>query len=88
VARGVSLVSDWTVGSTVSWELENVTITDDEQIVLAAEPPRRFSYTWHTVTPEFVAAYGDDQECLAKASKERRSKVASDIETSEPLALA
>jgi uncharacterized protein YndB with AHSA1/START domain/DNA-binding transcriptional ArsR family regulator len=77
---GVSLVSDWNVGSTVTWELENVTITDDEQVVLASEPSRRLSYTWHTVTPEFVAAYGDDQEFLAKASKERRSKITFDIE--------
>jgi uncharacterized protein YndB with AHSA1/START domain/DNA-binding transcriptional ArsR family regulator len=77
---GVSLVSDWNVGSTVTWELENVTITDDEQVVVASEPPRRLSYTWHTVTPEFVAAYGDDQGFLAKASKERRSKVTFDIE--------
>lgn len=77
---GVSLVSDWRVGSTVTWELEHVTIADDEQVVLASDPPRRLSYTWHTVTPEFVAAYGDDHEFLAKASAERRSKVTFDIE--------
>lgn len=45
-----------------------------------ADPPRRLSYTWHTVTPEFVAAYGDDPEFLAKASVESRSKVTFDIE--------
>jgi uncharacterized protein YndB with AHSA1/START domain/DNA-binding transcriptional ArsR family regulator len=77
---GVSLVSDWHVGSTVTWQLDNVTIADDEQVVLAADPPRRLSYTWHTVTPEFVAAFGDDQEFLAKASTEHRSKVTFDIE--------
>jgi uncharacterized protein YndB with AHSA1/START domain len=77
---GVSLVSEWTVGSTVTWELEHVTIADDSQVVLAADPPRRLSYTWHTVTPEFIAAYGDDQEFLAKASKERRSKITFEIE--------
>lgn len=77
---GVALLSDWNVGSTITWELENVTIADDEQVVLAAEPPRRLSYTWHTVTAEFVAAYGDDQEFLAKAPTERRSKVTFDIE--------
>lgn len=77
---GVALVSDWNVGSTVTWELEKVTITDDEQVVLVSDPPLRLSYTWHTVTPEFVAAYGDDQEFLAKASKERRSKVTFEIE--------
>jgi uncharacterized protein YndB with AHSA1/START domain len=77
---GVSLVSDWNVGSTVTWELENVTIADGEQVVLASDPPRRLSYTWHTITPEFIAAFGDDREFLAKASTERRSKITFDIE--------
>lgn len=77
---GVSLVSDWQVGSPVTWELENVTIEDDEQVVLVADPPRRLSYTWHAITPEFVATYGNDQEFLARASAERRSKVTFDIE--------
>jgi uncharacterized protein YndB with AHSA1/START domain/DNA-binding transcriptional ArsR family regulator len=77
---GVSLLSDWKEGSTVTWELENVTIADDDQVVLASEPPRRLSYTWHSITPEFIAAYGNDQEFMAKASKERRSKVTFDIE--------
>ncbi len=77
---GVALVSDWNTGSTITWELEHVTIADDEQVVIAAEPPRRLSYTWHTVTPEFIAAYGNDQEFLAKASAERRSKVTFEIE--------
>lgn len=95
---GVSLVSDWNVGSAITWKLEasdnpqlktDVTIADDEQVVLASEPPRRLSYTWHTVTPEFVAAFGDDgtgdipggdQDFLAKASAERRSKITFEIE--------
>jgi DNA-binding transcriptional ArsR family regulator/uncharacterized protein YndB with AHSA1/START domain len=77
---GVALVSDWNVGSTVTWELENVTIADDEQVVLASDPPRRLSYTWHTVTPEFIAAVGGDQDFLAKAASERRSAITFDIE--------
>ena len=77
---GVALVSDWNAGSTVTWELPKLTIADDEQVVLTSEPPHRLSYTWHTVTPEFVAAYGADQDFLAKASKERRSKVTFEIE--------
>jgi uncharacterized protein YndB with AHSA1/START domain/DNA-binding transcriptional ArsR family regulator len=77
---GVALVSDWNAGSTVTWELEHVTIADAEQVVLVSDPPRRLSYTWHTVTPEFVAAYGNDQEFLVKASAERRSKVTFEIE--------
>jgi uncharacterized protein YndB with AHSA1/START domain len=58
---GVSLVSDWSVGSTVTWQLDRVTIADDESVVLVSDPPRRLSFTWHTVTPAFNAAYGDDQ---------------------------
>jgi uncharacterized protein YndB with AHSA1/START domain/DNA-binding transcriptional ArsR family regulator len=77
---GVALLSDWNVGSTVTWHVKNVTIADDAQVVLASDPPRRLSFTWHTVTPEFIAAFGDDQEFLARASKERRSKVTFDIE--------
>jgi uncharacterized protein YndB with AHSA1/START domain/DNA-binding transcriptional ArsR family regulator len=77
---GVALISDWKVGSTVTWELDRVTIADSEQVVLVSDPPRRLSFTWHTVTPEFVAAYGDDQEFLRKASVEPRSKVTFDLE--------
>lgn len=77
---GVSLISDWHVGSPVTWEMEKLTVADEESVVLVADPPHRLSYTWHTVTPEFVAAYADDVEFLAKASAERRSKVTFDLE--------
>jgi uncharacterized protein YndB with AHSA1/START domain/DNA-binding transcriptional ArsR family regulator len=77
---GVGLVSDWAVGSTVTWELDTITMADDEQVVLASDPPRQLSYTWHTVSPEFVAAVGGDEEFLAKASAEGRSRVTFDIE--------
>jgi uncharacterized protein YndB with AHSA1/START domain/DNA-binding transcriptional ArsR family regulator len=79
---GVSLISDWHVGSTVRWELDRgVTITDDAQVVVAADSPHKLSYTWHTVTPEFIAAYSeDDPETLERAIAERRSKVTFDIE--------
>ena len=77
---GVALISDWKVGSTITWELEKARIADDEQVVLVADRPRRLSYTWHTITPEFVAAYGDDREFLAAASAEPRSTITFDIE--------
>ena len=76
---GVSLTSDWNTGSTVTWELQGITMADEEQVVLVCDPPRRLSYTWHSFTPEFIAAFGDD-EFLAKASTERRSKITFDIE--------
>jgi uncharacterized protein YndB with AHSA1/START domain/DNA-binding transcriptional ArsR family regulator len=76
---GVALRSDWTVGATVAWEVEGITLADDDQVVLEADPPNRLSYTWHTVTPEFVATVGGDQEFLDRASAERRSKVTFDV---------
>jgi len=86
---GVALLSDWNAGSTITWEIdhqmfaaanEDITIADDEQVVLASEPPRRLSYTWHTLSPEFIAAFGDGQESMAQAVHERRSKVTFEIE--------
>ncbi|GAB3523546.1 metalloregulator ArsR/SmtB family transcription factor [Phytohabitans suffuscus] len=77
---GLALESDWQVGSTVNWVMDKVTVADGGSVVLAAEPPRRLSYTWHTITPEFVAAFGDEHDFLQKASAERRSTVTFDIE--------
>jgi uncharacterized protein YndB with AHSA1/START domain/DNA-binding transcriptional ArsR family regulator len=78
---GVGLVSDWNVGSTVTWQLpKDVTIADSQQVVLAAEPSRRLSYTWHTLTPEFFVAYPDTREAMDKARDEPRSKVTFEIE--------
>lgn len=81
---GLSLKSDWTAGSTVTWDMETATMADDAQVVLEADPPRRLSYTWHTFTPEFARAVGFSDEMLAKASAERRSKVTYDIAVAEP----
>ena len=47
----------------------------------SASPYRRLSYTWHSFTPEWAAAYGVSDEHLAKVASERRSKVTFDIET-------
>ncbi|MEJ3745961.1 metalloregulator ArsR/SmtB family transcription factor [Actinomycetes bacterium KLBMP 9797] len=84
---GVALTSDWTVGSTVTWELpdQKVTIADDEQVVLVADPPRRLSYTWHTISPEFIAAFADEHEFVTKAAAEGRSRVTFDIEPVDTL---
>ena len=57
-----------------------VTIADDEQVVLAADPPRRLSYTWHTMTPEFIEAFGAEGGFGDEAAAERRSTVTFDIE--------
>jgi uncharacterized protein YndB with AHSA1/START domain len=77
---GVALESDWRTGSTMTWEQNGVTIADPAQVVLEAEPFRRLAYTFHTFTPEFAESVGLDDDFLAKASSERRSKVTFEIE--------
>jgi DNA-binding transcriptional ArsR family regulator/uncharacterized protein YndB with AHSA1/START domain len=77
---GVALISDWRVGSTITWDVAGITIADPEQVVLVADPPRRLAFTWHTVTPEFVAAVGGSEEELAAMAAEKRSTVTFDLE--------
>ena len=38
---------------------------------LESDPYRRLSYTWHTFTPEWAAAYGVSDEHLARVASER-----------------
>ena len=77
---GIAWESDWHAGSTVTLELDQVKIADPAQVVLESDPYRRLSYTWHSFTPEWAAAYGVSDEHLAKVASERRSKVTFDIE--------
>src|SRR4051812_4975411 len=77
---GVALESDWEPGSPITWVQRGVRIEDPEQVVLEAAPPRRLAYTFHTFTPEFIAAVGFDDETAAAVTAEERSRVAFDIE--------
>jgi DNA-binding transcriptional ArsR family regulator/uncharacterized protein YndB with AHSA1/START domain len=79
---GIAWESDWKPGSAVALEIvkDGVRIADPAQVVLESEPYRRLSYTWHTFTPEWAAAYDVSAEHLARVSSERRSKVTFDIE--------
>jgi DNA-binding transcriptional ArsR family regulator/uncharacterized protein YndB with AHSA1/START domain len=80
--------SDWKPGSALTLELDGkggadgkaVRIADPAQVVLESDPYRRLSYTWHTFTPEWAAAYDISGEYLAQVSAERRSKVTFDLE--------
>ena len=72
---GVQLRTDWKPGATMVWEESGVITSDPQQVVLECDPPRRLSYTWHTLTPEFGAAHGFDEDFVARVNKERRSKV-------------
>src|ERR671921_2516251 len=49
---GMVFHSDWQSGSRYVLNQLGLTIVDDDQVVLEAEPYRCLSYTWHTVTPE------------------------------------
>jgi uncharacterized protein YndB with AHSA1/START domain/DNA-binding transcriptional ArsR family regulator len=77
---GVEFDTDWQVGSTMTWDELGVRIADPEQVVLAAEPNRRLSYTWHTFTPEKLAVIGVNEDDSAKIGAEGRSTVTFDIE--------
>jgi uncharacterized protein YndB with AHSA1/START domain/DNA-binding transcriptional ArsR family regulator len=77
---GVTLESDWKVGSALTWKQGGATIADPAQVVLESEPCRRLSYTWHTFTPEWAKVNGIADEFLAKVAAEPRSKVTFDIE--------
>jgi DNA-binding transcriptional ArsR family regulator/uncharacterized protein YndB with AHSA1/START domain len=77
---GVELASDWAVGSLVTWRYAGATMADEQQVVVEADPPRRLSYYWHAITPEFIAAIDGDDEEWAAATAERRSLVTFDLE--------
>ena len=77
---GTVFRTDWKAGSEMTWEYAGVTVSDPAQVVLEAEPYRRLSYTWQTITPEFAKAVGFSDDYLAKVTAERRSKVTFDIE--------
>ncbi|SER07360.1 ArsR/SmtB family transcription factor [Actinokineospora terrae] len=77
---GVELTSEWVTGAPMTWKENGVTITDPEQVVLLADPPRRLSYTWHTLSDEWRDSHGFDPAEIAVLAAQRRSKVTFDIE--------
>ena len=72
--------TDWATGSPMIWDNHGVLISDPEQVVVESDPPRRLSYTWHTITPELAERFGWDAEFVAKIASEPRSTVTFDIE--------
>ncbi len=78
-----ALETDWRPGSSVTWRFGpggGTAVSDDGQVVLEADPPRRLSYTWHTFTPEWAAAVGVDEQVRSTIAGERRSRVTFEIE--------
>jgi len=76
---GHALVSDFTKGSTYVWEQDGLLIAHPDQVILESDPYRRLAFTFHTFVPELTAA-GLDEETIARAAAEKRSKVSFDIE--------
>jgi uncharacterized protein YndB with AHSA1/START domain/DNA-binding MarR family transcriptional regulator len=82
---GATFETDWQPGSTMRWELFGVTIDDPEQVVVEADPPRRLSYRWHTLTPELSEKLGLTDEATERLSTEGRSRVTFEIEQLDEL---
>jgi uncharacterized protein YndB with AHSA1/START domain/DNA-binding transcriptional ArsR family regulator len=75
--------TDWAPGSAMTWDNHGVLISDPEQVVLEADPYRRLSYTWHTMTRELAKRFDWDEDLYAKLASEQRSKVTFEIEPAD-----
>ncbi|MEU5216745.1 SRPBCC family protein [Streptomyces sp. NPDC020807] len=79
---GVAFAAEWTPGAPMVWDENGRKTEDPEQVVLAAEPGRLLSYTWHTFTPDWAEAVRLDREVYERLVGERRSRVSFAIEPS------
>jgi uncharacterized protein YndB with AHSA1/START domain len=75
---GVVVVSDWNVGSPITWERGERRQEDPRQVVLEADPPRRLAYTWHAITPDWTTSLSDER--LRRAAGEPLSHVTFELE--------
>ena len=75
---GVVVESDWQVGSAITWEKDGMTQSDPRQVVLEADPPRRLSYTWHAITPEWNPSLSEQDG--RRAAAEPLSRVSFELE--------
>ncbi|MBV9359191.1 MAG: metalloregulator ArsR/SmtB family transcription factor [Chloroflexi bacterium] len=78
---GITFDTDWRAGSPLIFHTAGLAIADPAQCVLEAEPYRRLSYTWHTLTPEWASAIGRDESFGETIAREPRSRVTFDIES-------
>ena len=63
----------------IHWRDGDLNITDDEQVILEADPYRRLAFTFHTFTND-LTTIGLSEEIIERAAAEPRSKVTFDIE--------
>lgn len=80
---GATYDTNWTKGSTYGLTQAGVRVDDPGQVILESDPPRRLSYTWHTVSAEMAAAFEWSEEYFATLAAESRSKVTFEIEPEE-----
>jgi uncharacterized protein YndB with AHSA1/START domain len=77
---GVVVESDWEAGSAITWEKNGLRQSDPRQVVLEADPPRRLSYTWHAITPEWNEVTSLGEERYRRAAAEPLSHVTFELE--------
>jgi uncharacterized protein YndB with AHSA1/START domain/DNA-binding transcriptional ArsR family regulator len=77
---GVTFDTDWKPGSTMTWHQRGTTSDDPEQVVVESDPPRRLSYTWHTMTDELADTLEMAEDARERLAAEKRSTVTFDIE--------
>ncbi|MGQ0841182.1 ArsR/SmtB family transcription factor [Actinokineospora sp.] len=79
---GMGPDSDWQVGSSVRWQMSpDGEFEELGQRVLAAEPGKRLSYTWHTLQPMHRELFDTDEEFTQACTE--RTRVTFDIEPAE-----
>jgi uncharacterized protein YndB with AHSA1/START domain len=77
---GVVAESDWETGSAITWEKRGLRQSDPRQVVLEADPPRRLSYTWHAMAPEWSRMCSLSEEHARRAAAEPLSHVTFELE--------
>jgi len=79
---GITWDTDWRPGSVMTWRVEKdgTELADPGQVVLEADPFKRLSYSWHTLSAEWAKAFDIDEAYLAKVAHEPRSKVTFELE--------
>ncbi|HEV3187455.1 MAG TPA: SRPBCC domain-containing protein [Acidimicrobiales bacterium] len=71
--------TNWEVGTTMAWRLNDISIVNAEQVVLEYDPFRRLAYTWHTFTPELTTSFQMDSDFAKKIASEHRSRASFEI---------
>ena len=77
---GVTFETDWRPGSAMTWDHAGVVTDDAEQVVLEAEPYRRLSFTWHTMTAELARALELPDDARDHIRAEARSRATFELE--------